>query len=839
MKAFAVRLAFGAITILCGAYAAALSQKSDSESDASWPSAADMPATAANPIAAFADSAGEAASAEPWSDPASGGVAWASDTVQWASEAAEPRLASAGDAGVALVGHAEDIMESFAAPPSNENDPADAAGPAPAGFAIPNAASDRLVADPAAPSLVDLPPAGFGIPTENAAAASVASEPADASLMIPTLPSLPVATSDETVSSPTTTPQPTTLPENESALDGRLANPNGNQTFANGFADGGSESPSLSTAAPALAGDLAMSTETAAASDSAATLGIAVDHPTPTGMNGLRDSFPTEQPPFAGGQSVPEAAAPPMPTATLRTPAGAQPFAAAPTLSDGYTGAAYPDPAPAAYGNPNAYGNPTATQPAAVAVPDPSPTGLMNVPGDRRFDGVQTPGVVVQRRAPPNVKVGMPAAFALQVQNVGPIEAMNVRVHDRVPAGTRLVDAVPMPTRNGDLLTWDLGNLPVGDERTVTVRLIPETEGELGSVARVTFEAAASVRTVATRPELKLVQRAPETVRIGGQVEIELEVSNPGTGVATAVVLQTDVPPQFEHPQGSQLDNLIGDLQPGEVRRQILRMRAVEPGTVRSLVRLVSEDGLQVDDLTNIEVIAPKLQVQIAGPARRFLERPATYEVEVANLGTADAENVEIAVQLDRGFNFVSTENQGQYDPSRHTVFWELARLPVGANGRIPLTLLPVNQGTLAMQADIKADLQPRLSTKHEVTVDAFAELDFGIRNPGGPIELGSTTKYEITLTNSGSAADSNVAIGLVLPPGLELVDAGPEASRDARGNIQIAGRSQVAPGETMTHTVTVRGVSPGTHIARAIVTSDGQPVAVTKEESTLVYADR
>ncbi len=99
----------------------------------------------------------------------------------------------------------------------------------------------------------------------------------------------------------------------------------------------------------------------------------------------------------------------------------------------------------------------------------------------------------------------------------------------------RLIDASPAPVQQGNLLLWQLGAMQAGDERTVTMQLIPEQEGELGSVARVSFEAAASVRTISTRPELKIVQRVPEHgVLIGQQLEIELEISNPGTAMRPA-----------------------------------------------------------------------------------------------------------------------------------------------------------------------------------------------------------------------------------------------------------------------------------------------------------------
>ena len=40
------------------------------------------------------------------------------------------------------------------------------------------------------------------------------------------------------------------------------------------------------------------------------------------------------------------------------------------------------------------------------------------------------------------------------------------------------------------------------------------------------------------------------------------------------------------------------------------------------------------------------------------------------------------------------------------------------------------------------------------MSVAGFAELTFAINNPGGPIEIGAETEYEVTVTNTGSMAD-------------------------------------------------------------------------------------
>ncbi len=605
-----------------------------------------------------------------------------------------------------------------------------------------------------------------------------------------------------------------------------------------GFNPSASASPGFAAGAAAVgagavtmgAGAAAMGAEAAAVGASAAAIGAAAG----AAAGGLAQDA------HGFGQSAQQfdqanAASPEAARAGLGSPQYDN-YAASPDAPPARMASLPRDANPAATGYPGEYQPTPMDQPAAAMAIDPNAT--IDAPGDRRLEGIQTPSVIIQKRAPSEVKVGKPASFVIHVQNVGTVEALDVQVHDRIPAGMRLIDASPTPVQQGNLLLWQIGSMPAGDERTLTMQLVPEQEGELGSVARVSFEAAASVRTISTRPELKIVQRAPETVLIGQQLEVELEVSNPGSGEATGVVLQEDVPEGLEHPQGRQLDNAIGTLAPGEVRRQVLRLRAVAPGIIQNTIHLTGDDGLAAEHSVTVQVVAPELQVELSGPSRRFLERKATYQLNVANSGTADATNIEIAVQLDRGFTFVSTDYEGQYDASRHAVYWSLAQLPAGGSGSVPLTLLPVEAGEQAIVIDARADLGVVAKSERKLMVEGFAELTFAITNPGGPIELGSETNYEIHVTNSGSKPDRNVRVQLQLPAGLELVSADSEAGTDGRGLVAFQPKAELAPAEEIKFGLRLRGVAPGTHIVKAVVVSEHSTVPVTKEESTVVYAD-
>ncbi len=154
-------------------------------------------------------------------------------------------------------------------------------------------------------------------------------------------------------------------------------------------------------------------------------------------------------------------------------------------------------------------------------------------PGQRILDGAQNPSLQLQKRAPEEVQVGQPATFSLIVRNVGNATAHDVTVIDKVPSGTRLSRAQPnaTPDQAGNL-TWSLGEMAAGSEQTIVVELIPETEGEIGSVASVTFASQASVRTVSTQPKLEISQVLDSKVLVGQMLDIRIQISNNGTGVA-------------------------------------------------------------------------------------------------------------------------------------------------------------------------------------------------------------------------------------------------------------------------------------------------------------------
>ena len=320
-------------------------------------------------------------------------------------------------------------------------------------------------------------------------------------------------------------------------------------------------------------------------------------------------------------------------------------------------------------------------------------------PGGAHLEGRQSPTLSIEKIAPAEIQVGKPATFTIKVRNTGSVPAQGVEVYDEIPRGTQLVSTTPRANRGpAGQLIFDLGAIQPKEEVQAQVQLLPVAEGEIGSVATVHFRADASVRTVATKPQLVLKVSGPAKVMIGDQVNLKINISNPGSGAATGIVLTETVPPALKHSSGNELEFDVGTLKPGESRELDLVLTAAQPGLASNVLVAHGDANLEAESQAEVEVLAPGLKVALNGPKRRYLERNATYNLQVSNPGTAAAKDIQLVAVLPKGLKFVEANNSGQYDAATRSVYWQLEELPPRESGSVALTLLPVEQGELKLQ---------------------------------------------------------------------------------------------------------------------------------------------
>jgi uncharacterized repeat protein (TIGR01451 family) len=437
-----------------------------------------------------------------------------------------------------------------------------------------------------------------------------------------------------------------------------------------------------------------------------------------------------------------------------------------------------------------------------------------------QLEGVQTPQVSVEKRGPREISVGKPARYEIVVRNVGSATAHEVVLRDAIPQGTALVattpPASPVTPASGDAdgaLLWSLGTLPPGGQAAVTMEVMPQVEGEVGSVASVSFRTDASVRSRATKPDLRIECTPPEPVLIGRDLQVTVTVTNPGTGVATGVVLEGFLPENVSHRSGRELEFDVGQLRPGESRTIDLVLGTRGPGVHAARLAARADGGVEVIHQLPIEVTAPTLELAIDMPLRRFLQRPATCTVAMTNAGTAPAQAVELAAQLPPGMKFVKANNAGWHDDRTHRVLWNLEELPPGETGSVQMVVMPVELGPQKIVAAARSE---------------------------DPIEVDGVTEYVVRVGNQGTKPATGVRLAATLLGDLEPVEAqGPGGHRVDNLTITFEPLAKLAPAEEAVFRIRAKGRRAGDQRIQVQLTSADQPAPITKEEITRVYADR
>lgn len=543
--------------------------------------------------------------------------------------------------------------------------------------------------------------------------------------------------------------------------------------------------------------------------------------------------------PFGAQAAAAAAAAAPMEVASRTEPS----FANEVSQSANQLRAQHHAPASAAVEQP-ATQHPAALQPSADITPTPTP-GLAAAdgsgqPGSRDLEGLQSPAITIQKQTPTEIQVGRPCNFAVRVQNNSKQTVQGVQVHDEVPLGTQLVGTAPKAQVSGSRVQWDLGPMAPGEERIVEMQLLPTTEGELGSVATVSFAAQASAKVRCTKPELALRLTAPPRVMAGEKQLVQIEVSNPGSGEATGVMLLETIPAGVSHEAGPALEFEVGSLKPGESKQLDLLLTAEEAGRIVNTMTARADASLEVQASCEFEVVAPELKVSIDGPKMRYLDRPATYTVNIENPGTAPAKELQIITQLPPGLKFKEANNHGEYDATTHSVHWSLAELPANERGTIQLTALPVEPGQHMVQVATRAERGLEDRTETSLTVEGLVALSFEVKATEGAVEVGRDTSYEITVVNQGSKAAANVQVQVVMPQGLRGVAGnGATQSQVLQDRIAFAPIASLAPRGEAKFRVQVQGLQAGDQRAKIMVLADEVTEPITKEQSTRVYSDQ
>src|SRR5262249_41305262 len=143
------------------------------------------------------------------------------------------------------------------------------------------------------------------------------------------------------------------------------------------------------------------------------------------------------------------------------------------------------------------------------------------------------------------------------------VAVRDVKANVVVPAGLRLTGAEP---REEPGCSWSLGTLEAKQEKTVQMKFVAETRGDLMPQEFVHFASVASLRVKVREQKLVVKTTAADKVMVGDTTAFTITVSNPGDGNADQVRIQALLSEGLENVRGPKVDFDIGSLGAGESR---------------------------------------------------------------------------------------------------------------------------------------------------------------------------------------------------------------------------------------------------------------------------------
>ncbi|MDJ0791011.1 MAG: SdrD B-like domain-containing protein [Acidimicrobiia bacterium] len=472
---------------------------------------------------------------------------------------------------------------------------------------------------------------------------------------------------------------------------------------------------------------------------------------------------------------------------------------------------------------------------------------------------------------------GGQVTFTIDVDNAGPNDATGVVVEDVLPAGLTF-DAYTASQGSYDDTTgvWAVGDLAVGLTARLEITATVDTDSPAVNSAAVT--AADQVdpdstpdNDVPTEDDQDAVSITPEPVadlrlaktadtvvpQIGDTVTFTIDVTNDGPSPAAGVSVSDTLPAGVTYAsdtasQGTYDDATgswdVGDLAVGQTETLLIRA-VVDVDTVIVNVAEVSAatefdpdstpaNGDASEDDYDTATLSPTPLIDLEVTKSVDVATPnvgsdVTFTVSVSNAGPSDATGIELTDLLPADLTYVSdSPSVGSYDET--TGVWTVGDLNAGDTESLLITATVttatavnnVAQVTAADQVD--ADSTPDNDDPTEDDQDSVSVtgqlIDLEVTNTvDRPIVApGDTVTFTVTVTNEGPSAATGVTLTDVLPPGVTYVSDTASGAFDPTTGVWTVG--SLSPGGAASFQIVVTVDALGSHTAVAQVTTADQP---------------
>ncbi len=451
--------------------------------------------------------------------------------------------------------------------------------------------------------------------------------------------------------------------------------------------------------------------------------------------------------------------------------------------------------------------------------------------GDKR-----TSAVLIERGTPTEVSVGQNYDYVIRVTNLTSNSLENVVVADKLTDGTLDVrDASPRPDKLGNDMRWVLGNLAPRKSKEIRVSGSASAVGAIAHCADIRYDAVVCATVKVTQPKLELVKSGTQAALICDPIVYKLTVANNGTGVAKNVKIEDKLPAGMTTLGGNKVVRFdAGDLAPGQSKNYSIRAKASKTGSFSNQASATATGLTAKSGSVTTNVTAPQLTITKTGSKKSFIGRQISYEMTIKNTGNGIAKDTVLRDPLPAGTTFVKASDGGTL--TGDVVTWNFGTMKPGATRTVNLSIR-AGSATVRNTATVRAYCAEAVSASWETKVTGIPAVLLEVVDVEDPIEVGGNVTYVISVTNQGSARDTNIRIACVMEDTMTYVSNGGATKGSLDGSrITFEPLATLAPKAKATWRLTVKAKATGDVRFTVIMNTDELKRPVQETEATNFY---
>ncbi len=459
--------------------------------------------------------------------------------------------------------------------------------------------------------------------------------------------------------------------------------------------------------------------------------------------------------------------------------------------------------------------------------------------------GVDSTSVIaIERVVPPEAVAGQPFEYNMLVTNLTNMPLTSVIVRDMVTGNFKVNNTSPPVMaggKSGDLV-WNLEGLRPHEIREIRVNVTPAGTGPISSCANVSYESVLCQTTNVVQPALDLVMSMPKEAGLCDPVPVNVSVTNKGTGAARNVHVRPTLPLGFTTTDGkTDIDLNAGTLAAGKTQEFALSLKAPKAGEYRTKFAAAGDGGLTAETASNAIVIRqPVLKISEKGREKQYTGRAVGFDIIVTNTGDWPALDTMLQTDVPADAAFASATAGGVLTAKKDLVNWSLGTIEPKASRTVSVNFTSSQLGLLRCEAAASAVCAAPVMTYAQTEIAGIPAVLLEMSDNPDPVEVGQNTVYTITVTNQGSATDTNIRLLCTLEShqSMEFVSASGATTVTAGGDtITFAPLAKLAPQAQAEWKVIIKAIKE--HDSRfkvEMITDQLQEGGVVKTESTHFY---